>query len=181
VEAREAIARPARGPADDDQAVEMNKTIDDQRTGVGEAQLRRAIPDDCAVLTALMLRSKAYQGRYRSIIERYAITPEMLAQRNMLVAERNGQVVGFYSLDLTHADLDLMFVDDAAQGSGLGRKLFLHMADAAAAAGLKEVTIVAHPPAADFYRRMGAGDRGVAQGSVAAPWERPIIAFVVQR
>ena len=126
-----------------------------------------------------MLRSKAYEGRYRTIIEAYPFTPAMLAERDAWVVEQGARITGFYSLNVQAADLDLMFVDDGAQGYGLGRRLFEHMRQRAAAAALDRITIVAHPPAADFYRRMGAVDVGVSKAKSAQGWDRPVLSLEV--
>ncbi|MFG2127069.1 GNAT family N-acetyltransferase [Streptomyces sp. NPDC048751] len=66
----------------------------------------------------------------------------------------------------------------ATQGQGIGRYLVEHMIGQARGAGLAAVRVVAHPPAEDFYRRLG----GVRGGTVApAPpkitWERPALQF----
>ena len=137
--------------------------------------IREARTEDCEALTALMLRSRAYDGRYRRIIENYPVTREMTEKGEVWVCESGGSIVGFYRLNRQEADLDLMFIDDAAQGSGLGRAIFEHMMSFAAESGLSEVQIVAHPPAADFYRRMGAVDVGISKASAPAGWDRPIL------
>ena len=137
--------------------------------------IRPAGIGDCAALTALMLRSSAYGGRYRRIIENYPVTAAMVKGNEVWVAERNGDLVGFYRLDLANADLDLMFVDDSVRGEGIGCAIFRHMAEFAAKSGLDHVQIVAHPPAADFYRRMGSVDIGVSKAKSDDGWDRPIL------
>ena len=143
--------------------------------------IRLARTDDCAGLTALMLRSRAYQGRYRRIIETYPVTPAMVTSKEVWVVEEAGEIVAFYRLDLRNADLDLMFVDDDAQGSGIGRTIFEHMKSFAARRGLGEIQIVAHPPAAEFYRRMGAVDVAIHKASDADGWDRPILKVATGR
>ena len=143
--------------------------------------IRRARPEDCSALTALMLRSSAYGGRYRTMIENYPVTPAMVQKNEVWAAEHDGELVAFYRLDLANADLDLMFVDDSVRGTGIGRLIFQHMRDFAASSGLSAVQIVAHPPAADFYRRMGAVDVGVWTAKSADGWDRPILKLTVGR
>ena len=137
--------------------------------------LRRAEPGDCEALTALMLRSRAYHGRYRTMIENYPVTESMVGKGEVWLAEKDGRIVAFYRLDLASSELDLMFVDDREQGRGLGRLLFAHLKAFASSCGLEQVTIVAHPPAADFYRRLGAIDIGVSRAKTADRWDRPIL------
>ncbi len=144
-----------------------------------QLSIRLARVEDCEVLTALMLRSSAYRGRYRSMIVNYPVTEEMVRAKEVWAAERDGVIVGFYRLDVANADLDLMFVSDEAQGSGVGRKLFEHMKALAAAQGLSAVRIVAHPPAADFYRRMGALHVGVNRAANDRGWDRPLMTLPV--
>ncbi len=146
-----------------------------------EPIFRQATAADCAALTALMLRSRAYEGRYRSMIERYPVSPEMVRRGEVWICELRAEIVGFYRLNIAEADLDLMFVDNRAQGQGIGKKLFDHMKSFAASNGLSDVGIVAHPPAANFYRRMGANDAGVSKAKSPDGWDRPMLKLAVSR
>jgi GNAT superfamily N-acetyltransferase len=123
-----------------------------------------------------MRASSGYVGEYSRILEGYEVAPGQIARDLVFLAESEGRILGFYSLTLGEApELDLMFVADSAQGSGLGRRLFEHMRGEAAALGIAAVRIVAHPPAADFYRRMGAVDVGVDPPHGKATWQRPVL------
>ena len=137
--------------------------------------IREAVAEDCHTLTDLMLRSSAYQGRYQAIVADYPVTRAMVERGGIFVAERAGKAVGFYRLDFANADLDLMFVADEVQGMGIGQALLDHMRSFAASQGLPTVTIVAHPPAADFYRRMGAVDTGISKSKRGNGWDRAIL------
>lgn len=53
-------------------------------------------------------------------------------------------------------DLDKLFVEPSQIGRGLGRLLLQQAVAAARAQGFREMTILADPQAADFYRRQGA-------------------------
>ena len=143
--------------------------------------IRRAVRADAADLTALMLSSRAYQGDYAAILDGYAITAGQIARDEIHLTEDDGTLLGFYSLvrqDGT-AELDLMFTADAAQGRGVGRKLFAHMRERAHMLGVTTVRIVAHPPAEGFYLRMGAQRIGEqpARGKVA--WTRPLLELAI--
>ena len=140
-------------------------------------RLRSASASDAAPLTALMLANLAYEGRYRKIIEGYPVTRELIACGITRVAEDEGALAGFYRLDTDTAELDLMFIADDRQRSGTGRLIFDDMIFQAKFAGLSSVRIVAHPPAAGFYRRMGARDTGLVQPSGRIDWERPEFQF----
>lgn len=142
--------------------------------------IRQASEADREALTALMLRSEAYSGRYRSMIENYPVTSAMITRGETWIAAISGEIVGFYRLDVCNADLDLLFVDDRAQGAGVGRLIFEHMKSFAAHNGLREFRIVAHPPAAEFYRHMGAMVVGISKAKSADGWDRPILRCLVE-
>ncbi len=124
-----------------------------------------------------MLASSAYQGDYARILKNYRITPEQVSRDLIYLAESSGAVLGFYSLTLgAEPELDLMFVSDAAQGTGMGRQLFEHMRDEARQRGIPAVMVISHPPSVGFYRRMGAELIGVKPPSPPrVTWERPIL------
>lgn len=138
--------------------------------------IRRASPKDTQTLTNLMHASAAYTGSYRSILDGYAVTPEQVETDIVYLAEQNGQIVGFYSLTLEgDPELDLMFVADGAQGTGLGALLFRHMKTEAKLRGIDTIRIVSHPPSVGFYQRMGATIVGIKPPTTKATWERPIL------
>ena len=139
--------------------------------------IRAATADDLPKINALMHGSSAYRGEYRTIIEGTAVSETYLADNEVFVADRNGDVLGFYGLLVANepADLDLMFVSDNEQGSGIGRALFEHMKDAARRCGHTTVVIGAHPPAVPFYERMGAVRCGVSPPLPRVTWERPLL------
>jgi len=91
------------------------------------------------------------------------------------VLEEGGAIAGFHALILHEDDLelDLFFTADAAQGTGVGRRLFGHMTERAKALGASRVVISSNPEAAGFYRRMGAVDIGVTPPGDGIDWERP--------
>lgn len=145
--------------------------------------IRRATPADGPALTALMQASSAYRDRYARILDGYAISTSQIERDSLFIAEDGGGLLGFYSLTATHdpgtLELDLMFTADAAQGRGVGRRLFAHMAITARTQGARTVRIVAHPPAEGFYLRMGAQRVGTQPPSGRVTWERPVLALDV--
>jgi ribosomal protein S18 acetylase RimI-like enzyme len=138
--------------------------------------LRRATADDLPALNALMQASGAYRDHYAPMLQGYAATSAQVAADHMVLAERHGEILGFYSL-ITEGEpeLDLMFVADAAQGLGLGERLFRDMAQAAAARGIDAVKIVSNPPAAGFYERMGAVRVATKMPKGRVTWTQPIL------
>jgi GNAT superfamily N-acetyltransferase len=141
--------------------------------------IRRATALDHAALNAIVQSSSAYDGVYRAMLDGYEVTTHQIVEEETWLAEDEA-VLGFYSLVFhTQPELDLMFVSDAAQGRGVGRLLFDHMRARAAALGAIAVKIISHPPARDFYRRMGAVEVGVAYPTGVASWARPIFSLPV--
>ena len=142
--------------------------------------IRRAVASDAAVLNAIVHGSASHKGDYSPMLDGYTITPEQIARDEIYLAEEAGRTLGFYSLMLGETpELDLLFVDDAAQYRGLGRTLMDHMRALAAMRGVAAVKIVSHPPAADFYRRVGAIDAGLAYPMGRVTWVRPIFMLPV--
>ncbi len=132
-------------------------------------------------MTALIHSSSAYAGHYAAILWNYRVAPDYITRHEVYVITGADQrLLGFYALVLDPPELDLAFVADDAQGTGLGRKLIEHMATRAAAAGLTSVRVVSHPPAEMFYRRLGAERIGtVAARPPAVPWDRPELLFTI--
>ncbi|MDQ0828266.1 GNAT superfamily N-acetyltransferase [Streptomyces achromogenes] len=144
--------------------------------------IRRAIARDAKRLTRLVRGSGAYEGKYAAAVEGYRVGPDYIEAHRAFVAvgagEHGGRIFGFYSLVLVPPELDLLFVADEAQGRGIGRLLVAHMQSEARAAGLARVKVVSHPPAEDFYHRVGAVLTGTAFASPpAVPWNRPEFEF----
>lgn len=138
--------------------------------------IRLATNEDIALLNSLMQTSSAYQGRYAAILQGYGISKEELRANVVHLAERDGDIIGFYSL-ITGPDpeLDLLFVSDDEQGSGVGKALFEHMCSIARDLHLMSVKIISHPPALNFYLRMGAYQIATKAPAGRVTWSRPIL------
>jgi GNAT superfamily N-acetyltransferase len=137
--------------------------------------IRPAREDEGPALEALMHASNGYSTpEQRRLIERVRV-PVGEGALTFVHADAAG-LGGFYTL-LQHAggrwEIDLFFTANDRQGSGLGRALFAHAAAEAARRGGRELLIVSNPPAAGFYRRMGAREDGVDAPRPDIPWERP--------
>lgn len=125
----------------------------------------------------MMHASNGYpDGPKRAMITGYNcdLTPRDEYFGFLLEDERG--IAGFYTLlriDDAAWELDLLFTDNARQGEGIGRKLMAHACDEARARGAVRMIITSNPAAADFYRRIGARDVGVAAPEGVMQWERP--------
>ncbi len=137
--------------------------------------IRRALAADADVLNAIVHGSESHKGDYSPMLDGYKISAGQIARDEIHLTEEAGNVLGFYSLMLGETpELDLLFVAAAAQGRGLGRLLMNHMRTLAAERGAVSVKIISHPPAADFYRGLGAIDAGYAYPMGGVTWVRPI-------
>lgn len=151
----------------------------------GAPVVRRAVARDAKRLTRLVRGSHAYEGRYAAMVADYRVGADYIETHQVFVAvdadDATGRVLGFYSLVLLPPELDLLFVDNGAQGRGIGRLLVEHMTSRARAAGLDRVRVVSHPPAEGFYLRSGAQRTGtVGANPPAVPWDRPELQFLIR-
>ncbi|GGW65579.1 N-acetyltransferase [Streptomyces griseoloalbus] len=150
----------------------------------GKTVIRRAVARDAKRLTRLVRGSRAYEGQYAAMVADYRVGPDYIETHRVFVAvdadDSAGRVLGFYSLVLAPPELDLLFVEDGAQGRGIGRLLVEHMKAEARAAGLDRVRVVSHPPAEGFYRGVGALLTGTASANPpAVAWDRPELEFLI--
>src|SRR5260370_2396259 len=131
----------------------------------GEAMIsiRNAKTGEAALLTALCIRSKAYWGYEDTVMKRsaaeLAISEPDIVDGGVLVAfDAAGRTIGVAGVvpEGETADLDVMFVDPPAIGSGAGRVLFEAAVGLARQFGARRMTILADPNAASFYERMCA-------------------------
>lgn len=135
--------------------------------------LRRARPGEAGTLTDLALAGKAFWGYDEDFIEacraEMTFRPDDVARRHVVVAEVDGTVIGFYSVDgePPAGELGNLWVRPDQIGTGLGRVLWQDALAAAADAGYEHLDIDAEPYAEGFYLRMGAERIGeVASGSI---------------
>jgi GNAT superfamily N-acetyltransferase len=135
--------------------------------------LRAPRIDELDALSGLCMRSKAVWGYDSAFMEacrsELTLTPDELHSSHLQVAERDGAVVGVVQISVSSglADLEKLFVEPLALRSGAGRALFAWATQSAKDQGATVLRIDADPGAADFYRRMGARDDGVAaSGSI---------------
>ncbi|MFD6425293.1 GNAT family N-acetyltransferase [Streptomyces sp. NPDC060198] len=165
--------------------------MDARSTDPGAVLIRRAVAKDAKRLTRLVRTSRAYEGHWAPMVEGYRVGPDYIEAHRVFVAVAGAgtgpgtgtPVLGFYSLVLdtgephgpaATGELDLMFVADAAQGRGIGRRLIDHLREEASRAGLDAVRVVSHPPAEGFYRSVGAERTGTVPATPPyVMWDRP--------
>jgi GNAT superfamily N-acetyltransferase len=125
--------------------------------------VRAAKPGEAASLTALCVRSKAHWGYDAAFMKLSAATlnvneADIALGRVLVAVDDAGRAIGMACVvpDGDMADLDALFVDPPAIGSGAGRALFDAAVALARKQGAGRMTILADPNAAAFYERMGA-------------------------
>lgn len=127
--------------------------------------IRRARGADAAALTDLALRSKALWGYDAAFMAacraELALTAEEVERHPTYLIEGPHGPLGHYQLRRRGdgAEIHHFFVAPEVARAGLGRRLWCHLEDTAAAAARLEVD--SDPHAVGFYRAMGmvrAGD-----------------------
>jgi GNAT superfamily N-acetyltransferase len=124
--------------------------------------VRRAIPEEALLLTAIAFRSKAHWGYDRSFMEQcrndLTILRDNIANNLVFVIEVNADIVGFYELrgKVPEANLYWLFMDPKVIGSGYGKRLWLHAVEICKSLGFEYMMIKSDQYAEGFYVRMGA-------------------------
>ena len=136
-------------------------------------RLRPARDDEAEALGRLALRSKGHWGYDEAFLAACAdelrMEPDTMAARRVTVAEEDGTLLGFTTLEgkAPQGVLGMLFVEPEAIGRGLGRLLYRHVMDQARELGFDLLTIDADPHAEPFYLAMGAVRVGeVPSGSI---------------
>jgi N-acetylglutamate synthase-like GNAT family acetyltransferase len=125
-------------------------------------EIRRAQPDETAVLTAIAHAAKRHWNYPADWIEQWkldlTITPEFIAENEVFVAMADEQVAGCCALVMTGslAEIEHMWMRPEHMGTGLGRALFEHAKRRALECGASVLELSADPNAEGFYARMGA-------------------------
>lgn len=146
--------------------------------------IRPARPEEAGLLSDLALRSKGHWGYDAEFLERcrddLTYTTEEVAASTIYVAETATGVAGFYCLVPLEPGVALLgdlFVDPAAIGQGVGRRLWEHMVETARGQGYGAVQIQSDPFAEGFYQAMGAVRIGEQQSTVTPGRMLPLLRF----
>ena len=137
-----------------------------------EPRIRRAHPDEADALSALAVRSKAHWGYDAAFLERVrdamTLRPDDVERHEVWVLEASsGAPIGYHRvIPGDPAELEDLWVEPAAIGSGGGRLLFEHAVEIARGSGASALEIDADPHAQGFYERMGALRIGETQSTL---------------
>jgi N-acetylglutamate synthase-like GNAT family acetyltransferase len=129
-------------------------------------KIRKASTEDAATLTTIAHDAKRHWGYPEHWIKHWqddlTISPDLIAANQVYVAEREGELLGFYALIVRQdkAELDHMWVAPAHIGTGVGKELFIHAMQTAAGRNISAVEILSDPNSEGFYRKMGAHQIG---------------------
>ena len=133
--------------------------------------MRRARPDEAALLSDIALRAKAHWPYPAEQIAAWrndlVVTPEQISSYPTHVAQIDAIVTGFFLLEPQQENwtLEHLWVLPDYMRRGIGRALLSHAKDVAAAGGAEALTIDADPYAEPFYQACGA----IRVGTIAAP------------
>lgn len=129
---------------------------------VDDFRIRLALGEDAAKLTAIAHDAKRYWGYPENWIQHWqadlTISSDFISNSIVFVAEREGEIIGFYALVVgdQEADLEHMWVAPPHIGTGVGKELFVHAMQKAAGQNVEAVEISSDPNAEAFYEKMGA-------------------------
>jgi len=149
-----------------------------------DSATRRARPADASILSALALRSKAHWGYDAGFLaacrDDLTLSADDVATSMVYVCDGVNDPLGFYRLVLQDdgvAELDALFVEPAAMGQGVGKRLWGHAVAAAAKLGCSEIVLQSDPQAEGFYLAMGAQRAGESESTVMPGRMLPLMRF----
>jgi|FLOH01.1.fsa_nt_gi predicted N-acetyltransferase YhbS len=146
--------------------------------------VRKAKSDEAEVLTALCRLAKASWGYPEEWMQAWAsellVTSNYIQSSKVLVAEIEGDIVGFGALSSRKEDLDLdhLWVDPTRQRMGVGSVLWARLVEHARTTNASSIYIVSDPFAQPFYEKHGAHFWKMMDAPVlGTPRSLPIFAF----
>jgi len=126
--------------------------------------IRSATEDDCSVIHDVHMDSITGMSSDErespdtdAWIEKRTVNDLLkeFANEYFVVAEKNGQIVGFAALHFQKATVTSVFVGSQHKRSGVGRALLRELERVAGLAGLPAVRLQAAGSAIDFYKKAG--------------------------
>jgi GNAT superfamily N-acetyltransferase len=137
-----------------------------------DIQIRRATPDEAAVLTEIAFAAKRHWGYPEDWIRHWqsylTIPPEFIRDNEVYVAMKGEEIVGCGALCInpSAAELEHMWIRPAHMGAGIGRALFTFIKERAMNLKLPVLELNADPNAEGFYERMGARRIGEVRSEI---------------
>ena len=149
-----------------------------------DSAIRHARPAEAGVLSALALRSKAHWGYDADFLaacrDDLTLSADDIATSPVYLIDGEASPLGFYRLLLREdgvAELDALFVEPAAMGQGVGKRLWRHAVATAAKLGCSEMVWQSDPQAEGFYLALGAQRAGESESTVMPGRMLPLMRF----
>jgi N-acetylglutamate synthase-like GNAT family acetyltransferase len=140
------------------------------------------------MLSELARRSKAHWGYDAAFLEAcrsdLTLTPQEIAESASYVCEGATGVLGFSRvvlMDERTAELDALFVDPAAIGTGAGKLLWERSVAAARELGARDLVLQSDPHAEGFYLSRGAQRIGEVASALVPGRTLPLMHFDLQQ
>ena len=132
--------------------------------------IRPALPTERSSLEALQWRASLANSGDRDALlanpDAIALPPGQIADGHVLVAERDGAIVGFAAVlprPDGNAELDALFVEPSLWKRGVGRLLVEQCADLARGRASRILHVVGNPHAEAFYVACGFRTTGAVE------------------
>ena len=137
-----------------------------------DIQIRRAMPEEAAVLTEIAHAAKRHWGYPENWIEHWkgdlTITRDFISNHEVYVAVTDKEIAGCCALVVedSQAELEHMWIRPQYMGAGYGKALFVHVMQRAATLRAPAVELSADPNAEGFYKHMGATRIGEVRSEI---------------
>jgi len=137
-----------------------------------DIQIRRAMPEEAAVLTEIAHAAKRHWGYPENWIEHWkgdlTITRDFISNHEVYVAVTDKEIAGCCALVVkdSQAELEHMWIRPQYMGAGYGKALFVHVMQRATTLSAPAVELSADPNAEGFYKHMGATRIGEVRSEI---------------
>jgi len=134
--------------------------------------IRRAQPEESDVLTEIAHAAKRHWGYPENWIEHWkddlTITAAFIVNNEVYIAMIGDEIAGCCALVIkdSRAELEHIWVKPEHVRTGVGKALFMQVAERAANPDLPALEISADPNAEGFYQRMGAAHIGEVRSEI---------------
>ncbi|MGJ8662117.1 MAG: GNAT family N-acetyltransferase [Marinicella sp.] len=139
---------------------------------------------DAQYISELAIRAKAYWGYsatfMQAVKEELTYSEASITENPTYMAVKNQQVLGFYQLieiDLTHVELEALFIDPQFIGTQVGTGLFAHAVTYAGAQNYQKMSVQSDPYAEGFYLKQGCVKMGETPSLSISGRMLPMLAY----
>ena len=117
---------------------------------------------DVEELNKIAVASEGYWGHSKKMMEafvkHYTLTPSYIKVNKVFHLEFNGEIIGFYALNISKGltELEYFYLKPEYIGKGYGRKLWNHLIEFCKSNQIDYFRFVAGPEIKNYYLKMGA-------------------------